>query len=145
LRTRAAILFGTPSETVEDMRRSIEFVKDLRPDYALFGITQIFPGTPLFKKLLVEGYVDEDIWRDFMHGRRTSLDYLPSGISFKDIYKINVEAFNHFYLDWNYLKRRMLSVSDFDETGEVLFSLLAKVKIIPIKDVMDDGMHKCIE
>lgn len=145
LKTRAAILFGSPTETVDDMRKSIEFVRGLKPDYALFGITQLFPGTPLFKQLLEGGYVDNNIWRDFMLGRRVSLDYLPNGVTFDDIYKINLEAFNKFYLDWGYVRRKLRGTSDLDEARELMFILLAKANVIPIKEAMDEDMHKCIE
>jgi len=145
LRTRASMLFGTPGETIQDMRKSIEFARELRPDYALFNVAQLLPGTRLFKQALSEGIVDENIWRDYMQGRISSLDYLPEGVTLEDVYRINLEAFNRFYLDGDYMKRKVMSVSSFAELKEMLFILLAKANIIPVGGVVEDSMHKCIE
>jgi len=134
LRTRASILFGNPTETVEDMRSSIAFVKELKPDYALFSLMQVFPGTPLFQQLEKAGAVNRTLWRDFMLGKRISLDYLPDGVSGEDLYRISHEAFRTFYLNNSYLKNKLLHISGVDELKEAAFILLAKAHIIPIRD-----------
>ncbi|MBM3309101.1 MAG: radical SAM protein [Candidatus Altiarchaeales archaeon] len=145
LKTRASILFGSPGETLGDMRKSIEFARELKPDYALFSVTQLLPGTRLFKQALAEGKVDKNIWLDYMQGKRTSLDYLPDGITLEDLYRVNVEAFNRFYLDGGYIRGKISGVSSLVELKEALFILLAKANVIPVGGVVEDSMHKCIE
>jgi len=132
IRTRASMIFGNPGETVEDMRRSIEFARALKPDYALFNVMQIFPGTRIFETAKGEGLVDDNLWVDYMLGARESLDYHPPGVSAEDVYRVSGEAFRRFYFDWGYIRRKAASVGDFDEVRETLFILLAKAKVIPI-------------
>ena len=141
LRTRASILFGNPTETVEDMRASIAFARELKPDYALFSVTQVFPGTPLFRQLEKAGRVSRTLWRDFMLGKMISLDYLPDGVSGEDVYRVNQEAFRAFYLDTSYLKNKLLHLSDLEELKEAAFIALAKAHIIPIRDAVGEAPH----
>ena len=138
LRTRASILFGTPGETVADMRTSIDFVRDLKPDYALFSITQVFPSTPLFDRLLREGRIGNDVWREFMHGRVLSLDYLPDGVSLDEAYAVSNEAFRKFYLDNGYLWRKLSGVGDVYELSEAAFLVLSKLGIARLREPADE-------
>jgi anaerobic magnesium-protoporphyrin IX monomethyl ester cyclase len=139
LRTRASILFGNPGETVADMRSSIAFVKELKPDYALFSVTQVFPGTGLFQQLEQTGATVRTMWKDFMLGKRVSLDYLPDGVSGEDVYRISREAFRTFYMDAGYLKNKLLHLSDVDELKEAVFILLAKAHLISIYDAVGEA------
>ena len=145
LRTRASVIFGNPGETLDDMRCSIEFTRQLKPDYALFNIAQLFPGTPLFSRLLKEGRVDGDIWKNFMAGSISSLDCIPEGVSQADIHNISREAFNRFYLDWGYIGGKATRLHDFSDFKELVFILLSKAGFAPIEESTDNDMQKCID
>ncbi|MDD5112147.1 MAG: radical SAM protein [Candidatus Altiarchaeota archaeon] len=138
LRTRASILFGTPGETVADMRKSIDFVRSIRPDYALFSITQVFPGTPLFGRLLREGKAGNDVWRNFMHNKTLSLDYLPDGVTLEEAYEVSREAFRRFYLDNGYLWGKVRGVGDVYELSEAMFLVLAKLGVASLREPADE-------
>jgi magnesium-protoporphyrin IX monomethyl ester (oxidative) cyclase len=138
LKTRASILFGNPGETVGDMKKSIEFARELKPDYALFSFTQLFPGTQLFESLLREGRVDANLWRDYMQGMRSTLDYLPDGVTQRDMDSVRMEAFRRFYLDWGYISRKIASVSSLEELKEAAFIVLAKAGVVPVGEGVAD-------
>lgn len=49
LETHAHIVIGGPGESRETIRKTIEFVKELDPTTASFGILTPYPGSPLFE------------------------------------------------------------------------------------------------
>jgi len=57
-------MMGLPMETEEQMLRTLEFMRELRPPYAAIGIYKPYPGTKLFDMAvdlgLVEARVDND-------------------------------------------------------------------------------------
>lgn len=144
IKTRASIIFGTPGETVVDMKKSIEFVRELKPDYALFSVTQLFPGTRLFENLLREGRIDRSLWRDYMLGLRPSLDYIPDGVTSGDMRMVMLDAFRRFYLDWGYMARKLAGVSSVYDLREIAFLTLAKAGVIPVVGDVDCGDVGCI-
>lgn len=51
MNTHAHTMLGMPGETEETARRTVDFVKELRPTTATFGICTPYPGTPLFDEV----------------------------------------------------------------------------------------------
>jgi radical SAM superfamily enzyme YgiQ (UPF0313 family) len=48
LRSLAYLILGAPGESVEDVERSIRFVREIGADYVQFSALTALPGTPLF-------------------------------------------------------------------------------------------------
>jgi anaerobic magnesium-protoporphyrin IX monomethyl ester cyclase len=49
----------------EDVLRTIEFAVRLNPDFAMFNILAIYPGTEIFDEAVSRGLLDEGFWRQF--------------------------------------------------------------------------------
>ncbi|HXE72515.1 MAG TPA: radical SAM protein [Candidatus Nitrosotenuis sp.] len=63
----AYIMIGTPAEKNEaDIRRTIDFVYELDPDFVVYAIMSPYPDTPLWKQGADLGLWDYDLWRNFM-------------------------------------------------------------------------------
>jgi len=70
------VMIGYPWETEEDIRASIEFVKELNVDSVQFSIPMAYPGTKLFREAKEKG------WLRFPEGDWTRYDMsLPSLIN----------------------------------------------------------------
>jgi radical SAM superfamily enzyme YgiQ (UPF0313 family) len=54
LDTHAHMMLGMPGETNETVRRSLDFVDELRPTTVTWGITAPYPGTPLYDQVSSE-------------------------------------------------------------------------------------------
>ncbi len=63
--TLADFMIGHPDETVEDVKRTIRFARDLNPDYAQFSITTPYPATVLYREAMERGIIQGDVWREF--------------------------------------------------------------------------------
>ena len=53
----AYLMMGVPSETKEEVLQSINFMKELKPDYISFSVYEPFPGTKLFDIGVEKGLV----------------------------------------------------------------------------------------
>lgn len=65
LETECYFMLALPTETEEDMRKSIAFAVKLDPDYAKFAVTIPLPGTPMFDKMLSEGRLKTFDWSKY--------------------------------------------------------------------------------
>jgi anaerobic magnesium-protoporphyrin IX monomethyl ester cyclase len=54
-------LMGTPGETVEDLYKTLDFMYEIRPDFASIGVYEPFPGTAMFEEGLKRGLVKPDM------------------------------------------------------------------------------------
>ena len=53
-------MMGLPSETKDDIYRTLKFMKELNPDYASLSVYESFPGTTLFEKWVEKGIVERN-------------------------------------------------------------------------------------
>jgi len=65
MKTLAYFMIGNPGETREMALKTIQFAKDLDPDFAHFSVLTPFPATELYERALAEGRFDRDYWADF--------------------------------------------------------------------------------
>ena len=60
-------LMGTPGETLKDIYGTLDFMYEIRPDFASIGVYEPFPGTAMFEEGLQRGLVKRDMSRkDFL-------------------------------------------------------------------------------
>ncbi len=104
---RAAFMFGNPGETVESMRRTIDFALDLDPDIALFNITTPYPGTQMFDWARKNGYLRTLDWNDY--DLANSVLELPT-VSSAEINRMYKLAYREFFFRPSYLLRRLLKM-----------------------------------
>lgn len=66
INTVAYFLIGCPHErTEEDVMRTINFSKEINPDFALFNILTPYPATRLYEEGLAKGMFKKDHWKEF--------------------------------------------------------------------------------
>jgi radical SAM superfamily enzyme YgiQ (UPF0313 family) len=53
-------MMGLPSETKEEIRQTLKFMKELKPDFALLSVYEPFPGTDLFEFGIEKELVQKD-------------------------------------------------------------------------------------
>lgn len=75
MKTLAYFMIGNPSETREMALKTIEFAKELDPDYVHFSVLTPFPATAIYYKALEEGRFEEDYWAEF--AKNPTADFKP--------------------------------------------------------------------
>ncbi len=60
IKADATFMFGLPGETKESIKRTMKYVKELKPNFAQFSIATPFPGTEFYKMAKDNGWIVED-------------------------------------------------------------------------------------
>ena len=109
--TRGYFMIGYPSETLETIKRTIRFAKELDLTWASFTVTIPLPATKLIDQALKLGIIKEDIWRKYALG--APVDTVPYFITPEyDRDKLNAlrkKAYMEFYLRPGYIFKKLLS------------------------------------
>ena len=69
IESAAHIIFGLPGETEETIKKTINFVRELNPDYIQFYSAIPFPGTRFYEEATREGWITSKNWQDFELGK----------------------------------------------------------------------------
>ncbi len=66
---KAYCIIGFPEETVDDIRRSIEFIKSLNPFRITLSFFTPYKNTPLYKECIEKGIIDKKTYdpSEFAH------------------------------------------------------------------------------
>lgn len=115
LETNTFWIFGHPTETLDDLKKTLAMCVQLGSTYASFNITNIFVGSPIYDQLLREGKIYRKIWDDYTLGRAELPIYVPRGMS-EDFLRSQIAlAFRKFYLRPGPVVRRMKRWRDLRE------------------------------
>lgn len=113
IETNSFFMFGHPTENIDDLKRTISFARELSPTYAVFNITYILPGSPLFDYAQKEGLVLDAAWEDYMRGKNPLPVYVPSGLSKEILESFQKKAFTQFYLSPKYIIQRIFDLNTY--------------------------------
>lgn len=137
LQTIGYFMIGSPGESPETIRQTIQFAKKLKLDYAQFSVTIPFPGTKLYS-LYLDGRNGDNIpWERFVYAG-SSTDIAPvfesSLLSRDDIQYWTRRAYREFYLRPSYPWQRIRhtnSIGDLKVGIKGLSMLLGNIKPTP--------------
>ena len=104
LDVRGAFMIGSPGETEEAMRKTVEYAIDLGVDYAMFNITTPFPGTQLYEQSEREGWLAHRDWKRYDLSRPVLNLPTASRDQIKAAYR---RAYSRFYLRSQYFLLRL--------------------------------------
>jgi len=107
LETYAFLMFGLPGETEKTMRETIEFTKELDPDYPKAAITIPLPGTPLFRKLQEAGAIKTYDWRQYNQQTMTKI-YQHPNLEWEMIYDYYARFYKELYYRPKYIGKRIV-------------------------------------
>lgn len=114
LRVRADFLVGSPAETRESLKRTLDFAKELDIDFAHFNKFVPFPGTTFYRMLLDQGY-----FFDFSKSSSTldhdAMIFVPPAIPEAEYKAFLDRAYKEFYLRPGYLIKRFLAMRTWTE------------------------------
>lgn len=127
--TWAFFMFGLPGESTETTRHTINFAKELDPDFAKFLILKPFPGSPIFEDLSSQGLIT-DFNYDHYGVYTPPVHHLPN-LSAEEILFWQRRAYREFYLRpriiWKHI-RRIKSWSQLKFDIKSLFFVLEKMR-----------------
>ncbi len=99
-----SFILGFPWETIDDMKRTVEFAIKIDPHYAQFTALTPYPGTPLFQYAKENGLIEDWDWEHY-----TTIRAVMRGFNFtrKQLSAMVRYAYRKFYLRWGFIRREM--------------------------------------
>ena len=132
IETRAYFMLGLPGETRVDSFRTIDFAKELNPDWVQFTLTTPYPGTELFSIAQKDGTLKSKDWQFYQSWAGwadTPLPYVPSGRDPRELKELQKIALRSFYLRPNIIfKHLFLTRPSFTSFKKYLYGFLALIK-----------------
>ena len=136
LDTHAHLVVGGPGESEATLAHTIEFVKELDPTTASFGILTPYAGTELFEEVAAKHSEIKDGSASNMSNLHVSGFYSESvcGISGDTLSKWLTRCYRSFYLRPGYIWKRLRGIESYDELMTLIvagtnifhFSLIGK-------------------
>ena len=65
IRTIASVALGMPHDTKETMEKTIKFVRQLKPNYAVFNLATPYPGTRFYKEAFEKNLIQVKDWSKY--------------------------------------------------------------------------------
>lgn len=105
-------MFGCPGETEKTIKKTIELIFAIEPDFAVLSKTILIPGSELFDWAASEKLIPADYWESFLAGRITetapclSSKELPA----QRVDQIIEETNRRFYLRPKFIMRKLSKI-----------------------------------
>jgi len=106
IRIGAYFIIGYAKENERTIQETIDFARELDPDFAMFYAGIPLPGTDFHRLAVEEKKIDPDYWRDYILGKRN--DRVPYLVP--DMEKWIRRAFRAFYGRPSFLLRKLSDV-----------------------------------
>ncbi|EKQ52490.1 MAG: Fe-S oxidoreductase [Methanobacterium sp. Maddingley MBC34] len=104
IRTIASVVLGMPGDTKESIERTIKFVRELNPSYALFSLATPYPGTRFYQEAVQDNLIKVKDWSKY-----TLLSPVLETVdcSLDELKQMQKKAFRQFYLRPVYLMKQV--------------------------------------
>jgi len=129
IETAGYFMIGSPTETKEDILKTIQFMKELNPDYVHVTITTPFPATDLYQIALEEKVISHDVWQEF--AKNPTPNFIPpiweKELSREEIFSLFKKAYRSFYLRASFIIKKILQLKSWKELfkkSKAVFKLL---------------------
>jgi len=116
--TAAYFIIGCPHEKSRaDVERTLDFAVRLDPDFALFNILAVYPGTELFTRAVEKGVLAPDLWSSFARhpGSDFVLPFWVEHLSHRELDSLLKLAYRRFYLRPALVWRNLRSLGSLNE------------------------------
>ncbi|MCD4782934.1 MAG: B12-binding domain-containing radical SAM protein [Candidatus Eremiobacteraeota bacterium] len=114
----AYFMIGCPHEkNREDVLKTIEFAKEIDPDYVLFGVLTPYPDTAVYEEGVERGLIDPCVWENFV--TNPSPDFHPQVwtefMTREQLEELLDLAYKKFYRRPGYMFKRLLEIKSGQE------------------------------
>lgn len=121
--TIADYMIGLPFEkSSDDVRRNVDFLLSIDPDYAQFSILSLFPNTELFADAACRGLIDPSRWSHFASHpvQDFYVDHWEEFMPMSELLSLQRESYRRFYMRPRYVWRSLIATTSFHELASKL-------------------------
>jgi anaerobic magnesium-protoporphyrin IX monomethyl ester cyclase len=121
--THAHTMLGIPGDTRETVARTIEFIKEIDPTTATFGVCTPYPGTPLYDEVAAKVDMGDGTHMDLANLHTTAAyNELYTSLTRAELERSVRKAYRSFYLRPSYVARRAVRISSIEELKRVMIA-----------------------
>ncbi|MFH0830417.1 MAG: radical SAM protein [Candidatus Aenigmatarchaeota archaeon] len=132
LKTYAFFMIGNPGDNPENVRKTIDFAKELEPDIVAFSVTEAYPGTEICEWALKNNVLSDPRW--YMRGADTFVGVAPSSASLeypeltKEQQQVLVKrAYREFCMRPGYIFKKIIHMRN---AGQIKDMMTAGLEVI---------------
>lgn len=117
IKTLAYFMIGSPTETREDIEKSIKLAIELKPDFAHITILTPFPATELYNLALKKEVIKSDYWLEFARHPENGVNtqYWEEEFNKKELFELLQRFYKQFYGRPSYIIKSLLEIRKFDD------------------------------
>ena len=116
--TVADFIIGLPTErTPADVKRNIDFLIGLDPDYGQISILTLYPNTEIYRQAVEKGLVEPDRWQKWSMNPTPNfiVDHWEEFMPYATIAKLQKQSYRRFYFRPKYILRSLFKTGSFYE------------------------------
>lgn len=114
LKTLAYFMIGCPTETKDQIEKTIDFMLKLNPDYAHISVATPFPGTEMYAFGFERGIYQEDYWKQFALDPKEN--FVPAiwteNLSEEELNAAVRRAYKKFYIRPSFIIKSLLQTKN---------------------------------
>jgi len=133
IKSLADYMIGVPTEKCEDdVRRNIDYLIQLDPDYAQIGILNIYPNTELYTEAVSLGLIEAGRWEAWSRNPQPGfrVDHWNEFLSDQELVRLHRESYRRFYFRPRYILKRIFELNSFHELRS---NIIGAVKLLTKK------------
>jgi len=121
IRTNGFFIIGMPKDTLETIKKTIDFALELDCDVASFSLPMPHPGTRLGEAVREDGHVlsEKDLFDD-VKGSSIKISSIPND----EVWALRNLAYKRFYLRPTFILRKIFQITTFHEFKTHIWSFL---------------------
>ena len=123
----ASFMLGFPEDNTETIRQTIEFAKELNPDYVSFSLTTPYPGSELYDTVTSNGWKANN-WADYEKSRYNIPIYISENIEKEELLKLFNSAYKEFYFRPKYIFGHLMKIRNFRQLANHIKMGLSLIK-----------------
>jgi len=127
-----SFIIGVPEESEYTVKETIEFVKKLNPDFAIFCIFAPLPGSVFFDRLLAQGKIRIGSldWDNYINLLYSAPPVVSVGkLSRRRLVQLQARCFRVFYFRFSYILRRLTNIYSWNNFYQAWRGLKAIVRL----------------
>lgn len=115
--TLADFMMGNLNEKREDIAKTLDLMKAIKPDYVQFSICSPYPDTPLYKLGLINDVLPRDVWRDFASNPLDEFDspVWTQHFTKEELVAITAAAYKTFYMQPRFIMKQLRNIKSWQQ------------------------------
>jgi radical SAM superfamily enzyme YgiQ (UPF0313 family) len=118
LETTAFFMIGNLNENEETMNKTIEFAKELDPDFVQFTIATPYPGTEMYERIKKDGKLFIERWDDLVLFKGAIFEY--KDLNLKLINRMHKKAIKSFYFRPKFIVKFLMKIRSINDIKNLI-------------------------